>query len=379
MKHESRPSEDFTGEEQLKKAAKLIIVNIVLLLIILSLLEGLLLLLVRNPAILRHLPQRIGNMIGYIYTRERPTIQFEPDCARHDPLLGYTLKPGSCTFGGREFTNRYDINSAGVRDREAALDHPEIIVVGDSFAMGWGVNHEETFAARLQQQTGRKVLNAAVSSYGTAREMMILQRIPTDHLKYLIIQYCGNDIEENRSFYLHRNRLTAMTAEQYQAYQELYRESQHYYFGKYLRMKIGKRWDELEQKRQQAQTPPLDRDEVDLFLNAVQHSGLDLEKTTIIAFVMNGRNPDDNRDFPAALKRKLATGHYPSYLQNMIVLDFSDALRKEHFYTLDDHLNAAGHEVIAAGLAKAITGRQGQNRQDTPAASPGMNPHGPAR
>jgi len=83
----------------LKKAAKLIIVNIVLLLIVLSLLEGMLLLLVRNPDILKHCPRRIGNMIGYLYARERPTIQFEAECARHDPVLGYTLKPGSCTFG----------------------------------------------------------------------------------------------------------------------------------------------------------------------------------------------------------------------------------------------------------------------------------------
>jgi len=370
MKHVTRLSWDFTGEAKLKKAAKLIIVNILLLLILLSLLEGLLLLLVRNPAILRHLPQRIGNMIGYIYARERPTIQFEPDCARHDPLLGYTLKPGACTFGGREFTNRYDINSAGIRDREEALDHPEIIVVGDSFAMGWGVSREETFAARLQQQTGRKVLNAAISSYGTAREMMLLRRLPTDNMKYLVIQYCGNDLEENREFYRRQNRLSAMTASEYQAYQELYRESQHYYFGKYLLMKIKKRWEEMAEKRRQAAAPSSDRDEADLFLNALQYSGLDLNKTTLIAFVMNGRNPDDNRAFPEALKRKLATGHYPEYVQHMIVLDFSGELKREHFYTLDDHLNAAGHAVIAAGLAKAVAGRTGQDHRGPPASPP---------
>jgi len=354
----------------LKKTVKLVAVNLSILLILLALLEGLLLLLVRNPAILKHCTQRIGNMIGYIYARERPTIQFEPACARHDPVLGYTLKPGTCTFGGREFQNRYEINSLGVRDGEDALAHPEIIVVGDSFAMGWGVNQDETFAAQLRKLTGLKVLNAAVSSYGTARELMILRRVPTDRLKYLVIQYCGNDLEENREFYLHQNRLPVMTAEQYKQYQDLYRESQRYYFGKYLWTKVRKRWEEMEQKRKQDQAIRVDRDEIDLFLNALQNSGLDLSKTTIISFVMNGRNPEDNREFPAALKRKLAVGDYPPYIKNMLVLDFSGQLHKEHFYTLDDHLNAAGHKVIAAGLADAITGR-GQGAAGTPMSAAG--------
>jgi lysophospholipase L1-like esterase len=341
----------------LKRAVKITVFNILFLLVILSILEGLLFLLVRNPDLLKRCPQRIGNMIGYIYARERPTIQFDRSCARYDASLGYTLKPGSCTFGGREFTNAYRINSLGVRDDEQALGHPEVIVAGDSFAMGWGVNQEETYAGQLAMKTGLKVLNTAVSSYGTAREMMILRSVPTDRLKYLVIQYCGNDLDENREFYIHHNRLPVMPSQRYGEYRERYEDSLHYFFGKYLWIKIKKRWDEIEQRRVQAGTAT-DRDEVDLFLNAIEHSGLDLKKVTVIAFVMNGRNPEDNRDFPAALKKKLAAGNYPPYLRNIIVLDFSDKLQKGHFYVLDDHLNAAGHGIIADTLAKTIqTGR----------------------
>jgi len=354
----------------LKKAVKIITFNILLLLILLSILEGLLFLLVHNPGILKLFPQRIGNMIGYIYARERPTIQFEPACARYDAALGYTLKPGSCTFGGREFMNPYNVNSLGMRDGEQALQHPEVIVAGDSFAMGWGVNHEETFAAQLQKKTGLKVLNAAVSSYGTAREMMILKRTPTDRLKYLIIQYCGNDLEENREFYGQHNRLPTMTSRQYDEYQAAYQDSQRYFFGKYLWIKIKKRWEEMEQKRMRATAPVIDKDESDLFLNAIANSGLDLKNVTIIAFVMNGRNPEDNKDFPAGLKKKLASGNYPAYLKNMIILDFSDKLQKEDFYVLDDHLNAGGHRIIADTLAKTIEARRVQQNPYPPQPSP---------
>jgi len=337
----------------LKRAVKIIVFNILFLLVLLSLLEGLLFLLVRNPDILKQCPQRIGNMIGYIYARERPTIQFDPACAHYEASLGYTLKPGSCTFGGREFMNQYYINSLGVRDDEKALQHPEVIVAGDSFAMGWGVNQEETFAKQLEKKTGIKVLNTAVSSYGTVREMMILRRIPTDRLKYLIIQYCGNDLEENREFYLNHNRLPTMSSQRYREYQESYKDSLNYFFGKYLWIKIKKRWDEIEQRRGQSGVVT-ERDEIDLFLNAIENSGLDFNNVTIIAFVINGRNPDDNKDFPAGLKKKLAAGNYPPYLKSMIVLDFSAQLQKEHFYVLDDHLNAPGHKIIADTLAKAI-------------------------
>ena len=328
-----------------------------LLLALLSVLEGLLFILVRNPDILKQFPQRICNMIDYIYARERPIIQFEPACARYDPAIGYTLKPGSCTFGGREFMNRYDINTLGTRDDEASLQHPEIVVAGDSFAMGWGVNQEETFAKQLEKKIGIKVLNAAVASYGTAREMMILHRFPTDRMKYLIIQYCGNDVDENREFYLDQNQLPIMSSQQYKEYQDLYKDSLRYFFGKYIWIKIKKRWDEIEQRRGQSGSVT-DRDEIDLFLNAVQNSGLDLKNVTIIAFEMNGRNPDDNKDFPAVLKKKLAAGNYPPYLKDMIVLDFSDRLQKQHFYVLDDHINALGHKIIADTLAKVIEARR---------------------
>lgn len=331
---------------------KVILVNIGAILIILAFFEGALYLLVKNPDLLKKCPRKIGNMIGYLYAQERSTIQFVPACARHDAALGYTLKPGACTFSGREFSNEYRINSLGVRDEEKALHHPAVIVTGDSFAMGWGVNQEETYAKRLEQKSGLPVLNAAVSSYGTVRELQILRNVQTDRLRWLIIQYCGNDYEENREFYLQGNRLKTMSPEAYQSYVTLNRESQAYFPGKYLWLKVKKRLDEF--SRSQDKAPSIDRDEVDLFIHAIVHSGLDLRETNIITFVMNGRNPDDNRSFPEALKKKMVAGDYPSYIKRMIVVDLSPDLRAEHFHILDDHLNHRGHEVIADKLLPLI-------------------------
>jgi len=39
-----------------------------------------------------------------------------------------------------EFTNEVRVNHLGVRDDEASLVAPDVIVIGDSHAMGWGVD-----------------------------------------------------------------------------------------------------------------------------------------------------------------------------------------------------------------------------------------------
>ena len=44
------------------------------------------------------------------------------------------------------------------------------------------------------------MLNAGVSSYGTAREFRLLDRLDTSALRYLIVQYCDNDDEENTAY-----------------------------------------------------------------------------------------------------------------------------------------------------------------------------------
>jgi hypothetical protein len=67
--------------------------------------------------------------------------------------------------------------------------------------MGWGVQDEETFASMLATEHGFEVFNLAVSSYGTARELLRLQRefvLQKDDI--VVIQYHPNDLPENLAF-----------------------------------------------------------------------------------------------------------------------------------------------------------------------------------
>ena len=97
-----------------------------------------------------------------------------------------------------------------------------------------------------------------------------------------------------------------------------------------------------------ARKKPLDKDEIDLFINAIVQSGLDLRQTKLIVFVMNGRNPDDNRAFRETLKKRIAGGGYPPFIAEMTVLDFSTTLKNEHF--LDALLNSRRAAGMGGGL-----------------------------
>ena len=76
-----------------------------------------------------------------------------------------------------------------------------IVVLGDSHAMGWGVKDDETFSYVLQNLSKQPVYNLAVSSYGTAREVIRLNLSKLiKKTDLIIIQYHENDLRENLEF-----------------------------------------------------------------------------------------------------------------------------------------------------------------------------------
>src|SRR4029079_7125411 len=165
------------------------------------LLEALLLLMLHVPGLTAALPRPVRRLVQQVYRHfNRALIQFDPRCAQYDAGLTYTLKPGTCTFENIEFRTTVHVNRLGLRDNEEALHAPDVIVIGDSHAMGWGVEEDQTFGRVLARQSGLKILNAGISSYGTVREMRLLDRLDVSRLRFLILQYSDNDLLENQTF-----------------------------------------------------------------------------------------------------------------------------------------------------------------------------------
>lgn len=322
-------------------------------LLTLLLCEAFFTLLLRRPALLRSLPANLrAHVRNYYLNHDRDLVQADPQGARYDRDLTYTLRPGRFRFVNREFDVELRVNRAGLRDTEAALREPDVIVLGDSFAMGWGVPQEQAFPQRLAALTGLKVLNAGVPSYGTAREVRLLRRLDTAALRVLLVQYDENDYGENESLERHGGQLPIRTREQYEATVRRQQRERAYAPFKHTFGIVG---GLLRDESSALDVPlPGERHEARAFLSALRTSPLALrEDVAVLVFELNpaGR-PDPG--FPNALREAVKDPALPPALQGLHVLDFTPLLRDEHYFDLDDHLNPRGHELVARELARAL-------------------------
>jgi lysophospholipase L1-like esterase len=132
------------------------------------------------------------------YNKEQSGVDPESLCTMRSehPELIYTRKPSKCGS-----------NSHGFRDYEYAFDKDEntrrIVVIGDSIAMGLGVNYRDSFGNQLQSMINKKiedkeqkveVIVLAQAGYSTSQEMFLLEHEAFRYSPDLIIwSYVLND------------------------------------------------------------------------------------------------------------------------------------------------------------------------------------------
>jgi lysophospholipase L1-like esterase len=287
-------------------------------------------------------------------------VQLLPECARFDPALGYTLKPPGCRFENREFSTELRVNSAGFRDDEASLAAPEVVVLGDSYAMGWGVDQHESFPEVLASTLGRTVLNAGISSYGTVRELAALARVDRSRLKVVVIQYNDNDFRENRAFLDAGGRLAVMSEAQYRRRSEEHRrelrghrfgllvyEAQKLVVNQAIRALKGK------QRREAAEATARHAAQAAAFLEVVQRSPVDLSAVSIVVLELSDRGRNDTL-FARALCDALAGPGSRPAPRAVKVVDLAGVVGPEMAYTWDPHLRREGHRAVAERLAPIV-------------------------
>jgi hypothetical protein len=102
----------------------------------------------------------------------------------------------------------FQINQQGMRaDHDYAYAKPanvfRIVSIGDSFAMGYEVEPEQIYSSVLEQQltaTGHptEVLNAGVSGFSTAEELLYLEReLIKFHPDLVLLGFYYNDFDDN--------------------------------------------------------------------------------------------------------------------------------------------------------------------------------------
>ncbi len=278
-----------------------------------------------------------------------PLIQFDPDCVEYDSKLTYKLIPGECRFKSHEFDTPVRINSAGFRDNEKDLIEPEIIIIGDSFAFGWGVLAEDGFAGVLQVLTNKTVLNTGVPSYGTVREYLSLRRVDMQSVKTVVLQYNQNDWQENKYYFNSKRQFRPMLKQRYLKVSDFSQIKRSYVFGNHLMnsFQLMISGSALEVVR------PSSPAEQAAFL--WQLAGDLLNDYPQVRLLITQIEPVDQEQSIVlkALHEIMKSSHVDA--SRLRLLDVSMILRSEkNFFRLDPHINAAGHRVVAQAMAKSL-------------------------
>jgi lysophospholipase L1-like esterase len=117
-----------------------------------------------------------------------------------DDELGFRLAPGSSTrMRGPEYDVEIATNSAGYRDDEPGDASGGILLLGDSFAMGYGVERGKLFADLLEKDVPARVFNAGTGGYEIVQQPRVLERLAPKLEPDLVLfaLYLGNDLAQN--------------------------------------------------------------------------------------------------------------------------------------------------------------------------------------
>lgn len=261
--------------------------------------------------------------------------QSNKDCIEFDKDLIFIPKKKNCNFKNLEFNTNISFDDYGRFSNHKEKKEKGIAVLGDSFAMGWGVNDKETFSAVLESLLDRPVYNLAVSGYGTIRELIRFKNSGlAESVDTVIIQYCYNDWNEN-------NLYNENSLKESQKKFEIISNSKPSSFFKKLRksfrysLKIPIELITQEKKI-------LDFNGHNEVLKRIIANYPILKNKNIIIIYANSYNMRF-KNFPPKDENKI---------NNLNFLDIN--LVEKDFYKIDGHLTKEGHKTIATQLYKYI-------------------------
>lgn len=298
---------------------------------------------------------------------------------KYDSVLGWAHQPGQeGIFETPQFRTAVHINENGLRDRPHSYERQDeterVLVLGDSFAWGYGVEELERFSQLLEKSLDVEVINAGVSGYSTDQELLWYR---SEGIKYetdlVIVVVAGNDVGDNEQqlvntiyykpkFVLEDGQLVATgypvpkTSPEGRLIYSLSQRSALAYF-------LTQRYFDLRSLYRKAK--------VNSNYESSSASGLSTESKS---FQLTVALLDKMRNTAEARKAKfmiVATDRWWNSPSNEIYKDFINTLRAEGFLVLDveslpgfnpekmlipndGHWNQSGHEFVAEKIKALI-------------------------
>ena len=295
------------------------------------------------------------------YYREfdKTLMQVDKRYSEYDSSLFYKLKPREqFVYTNREFSDTFRTNSQGFRDDEPSLTDPAILVLGDSYTLGWGTEQDDTYSSVVERITGLKALNTGIASYGTARESIALSSLDTSNVEFIIWQYCNNDAPENKTYVDNKFVLPIRSREQYDKHAEQANWTATYFPGKYFLTLLNLFRKEFNREpssvpAEKARIIREGQEEAARFLAILERSKINWDQTKVIILELYYR--ESVSQFIPALQKLITedTGKR-DFLKNLVVLNVKPLFGEEDYYILDIHLTKQGHLKLGNHLAEVI-------------------------
>ena len=282
----------------------------------------------------------------YVNGGYRRIWQLQQDCVESDDKLIYVPRIGSCRFANPEFDTTLHFEETGRLRNSMPQERGRlgVAVLGDSQAMGWGVNDDETFANVIQNELKKPVYNLSVSSYGTMRELLRLQQSGlADKVDTVLIQYSGNDLMENHALGQEEKALQARNS-----YEQAINSE-----GRPGDSSIPK---SIRRALSFAIEKPM-RNLRDLLLGDQQrHNPFSPHYRELIPVLKKFASLLDGKRIVVFCLDELRFADFPNGRDPIIRnLEFVDIqLEPDHFYVIDGHLNALGHAAVGRFLIRSL-------------------------
>lgn len=266
--------------------------------------------------------------------------QYNDNCSIIDDNLIYIPSLNPCRFKNIEFDTILNFDENGrIPEKKITNYQNSIVILGDSHAMGWGVNDKQTFASKLNNLIDSPVLNFGVSSYATEREIeRLINWKHKDLVDLIIIQYSENDLRENLNFPIKKeiainkyksnktsgfmNLLLKILRIYYNSIKDIFYKNQ--FFNIDINFNNSKKHKEN-------------------ILRILSNYEKYLEDKRIIIFYSNEWGKKFDKYWVEDIK-------YGNIKIEFVDLNF----RTYHYFKIDDHLNELGHDYAANQLYRLI-------------------------
>lgn len=117
------------------------------------------------------------------------------DLVQYEPVVGARTRPNLDVYGRGEDVFRLTTDAEGWRGH-TTLDDADVVVFGDSFAFGHGVDDDQVYAERTP---GLAVKPIASDAYSMVHGLLWMQRLAPRLAGKTVVWfvYCGNDLADN--------------------------------------------------------------------------------------------------------------------------------------------------------------------------------------